>query len=269
MSTVLRTLINIGLSAAMLIHGVVSDAETLPTKGGIDSRIRTAMYRPNEVYRLYGFVGYAIELVFEEGEVFAGNGGGDLDGIAFGAHRNHLVLKPKAMNVGTNFVIYTDRRAYRFEYSVSSRKPNLLTDEVIYTVRFIYPPKNSNAEHTDYAFAQAGSTRAHNYDYWYCGASSIKPIAASDDGVHTRLTFSAKAELPVIFIANEDGSESLLNFNVEEGDVIIHRVAARFILRRGKVTGCVVNKGFAGSGERLNSGTVAPDVWRDRKEGSP
>ena len=29
---------------------------------------------------------------------------------------------------------------------------------------------------------------------------------------------------------------------------------ARFILRRGKLTGCVVNKGFAGGGERLESG---------------
>ena len=83
------------------------------------------------------------------------------------------------------------------------------------------------------------------------------------------MTFAPKRELPALFVKNDDGSESLLNFSVEEGDVIIHRVAARFLVRRGKLTGCIVNKGFAGSGERLESGTVAPDVIRDRKEVRP
>ena len=46
-----------------------------------------------------------------------------------------------------------------------------------------------------------------------------------------------------MFVRNEDGTESLLNFSMDEGDVVIHRVAARFILRRGQLTGCVVNKG--------------------------
>ena len=108
-----------------------------------------------------------------------------------------------------------------------------------------------------------------NVDYWFCGNNTIKPIAASDDGVHTRLTFAAKAELPAIFVSNDDGSESLLNFNMDAGDVVIHRVAARFIVRRGRLTGCIVNKGFAGSGERLESGTIAPEVTRERKEISP
>jgi type IV secretion system protein VirB9 len=42
----------------------------------------------------------------------------------------------------------------------------------------------------------------------------------------------------------------------------VHRVARRFVLRRGKLTGCIVNQGFTGSGARLDSGTVTPDVER-------
>jgi type IV secretion system protein VirB9 len=94
-------------------------------------------------------------------------------------------------------------------------------------------------------------------------------VAASDDGVHTRLRFGARAELPAIFVKNEDDSESLLNFSVQDGDVILHRVARQFVLRRGGLTGCIVNKGFVGGGERLESGTIAPDVKRERKETSP
>jgi type IV secretion system protein VirB9 len=95
------------------------------------------------------------------------------------------------------------------------------------------------------------------------------PVSASDDGVHTRLRFAANADLPAIFVRNEDGSESLLNFNMDAGDVIVHRVAQRFIVRRGKLTGCIVNRGYAGGGARLDSGTVTPEVERRVQGGVP
>jgi hypothetical protein len=43
-------------------------------------------------------------------------------------------------------------------------------------------------------------------------------------------------------------------------------VASKFILRRGALTACIVNKGYRGSGERLPSGTVATGVERERRE---
>ena len=251
-------------------------AESLPVRGTVDPRIRTATYNAEQVYRLYGFVGYAIELIFEDGESFAGEAGGDLGGITFGWHTNHLILKPKAANVGTNLVIYTNRRAYRIQYSASDAPPDPLTDEVMYAVRFLYPAPPgaahagvSLAEQVQRDFARSSAARPRNVDYWYCGSSAIKPTAASDDGVQTRLTFGAREELPGIFLSNADGSESLVNFSIEGADVVIHRVAARFILRRGKLTGCIVNKAFSGGGERLKSGTIAPTVERESRGGAP
>src|SRR3989442_15917942 len=94
-----------------------SVAETLPTKGRVDGRIRTALYSSEEVYRLIGFVGYDIELIFEPGEHFAGKGGGDLEAVTIEAYENQVHIKPRAAIVATNLVIYTDRRAYRFDYS--------------------------------------------------------------------------------------------------------------------------------------------------------
>lgn len=252
----------------------VARAESIPVPGTIDPRVRIANYSAEEVYRLQGFVGYGIELIFEEGERFTGQAGGDLEAITFGAHEHQLMLKPRAANVGTNFVIYTNRRAYRFDYAVSVEPPDPLSDEVIYAVRFIYPLALEKsgptvAEQVDAELARARAARVRNYDYWFCGHSAVKPISTSDDGVHTRVMFGPKAELPALFVRNADGTESLLNFSVENGEVIIHRVAAEFILRRGRLTGCIVNKGFVGVGERLDSGTVAPEVRRERKEVTP
>jgi len=245
----------------LIAMSIVSRAETLPSPGLLDARIRAAPYSADQVYVLKGFVGYQTDLEFETGETFVGLGAGDIDGLSFVAEENHLFLKPKAAKVGTNLTILTSRHTYQIDYSARAALPDA-SEPVTYVLRFTYPPSpKASGEASDRALA-AESKRVRNIDYWYCGEPSLQPIAASDDGVHTRLTFAAKAEQPAIFVLNEDGSESLLNFSMDEGDVIVHRVARRLILRRGQLAGCVVNKGFAGSGERLKSHTVSEEVER-------
>lgn len=258
----------IGVLGLMSLAGP-SNADSLPRRGDTDPRIRTAMYDADEVYRLSGFVGYHVDLEFESDESFVGISAGDPEALTYSAHDNVLTLRPKAPTAQMNLTVTTTKRRYYFDYTIYSRVPNRFGDEVMYAVRFEYPPAAENAltpaEQVERDLAAARSARGRNVDYWFCGSRSIKPVAASDDGVHTRLRFGARGELPAIFVRNDDGSESLLNFSIDDGDVVIHRVAARFILRRGKLTGCVVNKGFAGGGDRLESGTIAPAVTRERK----
>jgi type IV secretion system protein VirB9 len=110
---------------------------------------------------------------------------------------------------------------------------------------------------------------ATNRDYWYCGPSALKPLEVEDDGVHTRLRFDPRTELPALFVRDEDGSEALLNFNVEHGDVIVHRIARQFVLRRGGLVGCVVNRGFPASARGVASGTVAPTIERATRAAAP
>ena len=247
----------------------LSHADSLPRRGETDPRIRTATYSADEVYRLSGFVGYHVDLEFAPDESFVGISAGDPEALTYSAHDNVLTLRPKAATAQMNLTVTTTKRRYYFDYAIYSRVPNRFGDEVMYAVRFVYPPAPQNsltpAEQVERDLAAARAARGRNVDYWFCGSRSIKPVAASDDGVHTRLRFGARGELPAIFVRNHDGSESLLNFSIDEGDVVIHRVAARFILRRGKLTGCVVNKGFAGGGDRLESGTITPSVTRERK----
>jgi len=243
-------------------------AETTPAPGLKDSRIRVARYSSDEVYRLSGFVGYQTDLEFEPGESFVGLGAGDIEGISFVAQGNHLFLKPRAAKVGTNLTIVTSRRTYQVDYSAGPARPDA-TQDVIYVLRFTYPPAAGDSGASANRVLNAAAMRSRNFDYWYCGDPTLQPSAASDDGVHTRLRFPAKAEQPAIFILNEDGSESLLNFSMDEGDVILHRVARRLILRRGHLAGCVVNKAFTGSGERLKSNTVSQEVERTTQGARP
>lgn len=144
----------------------------------------------------------------------------------------------------------------------------------MYAVQFVYPMAYATPKPAvDDALAKAiqalesgGRDRQQNTDYWFCGSTALKPTGASDDGVHTRLRFGSRGEVPAVFVRNEDGTESLLNFSMAAGEMVIHRVAPKFILRRGALTACVVNKGYRGSGERLPSGTVATGVERERRQ---
>lgn len=250
-------------------------AEALPLEGRLDPRIRMAPYSADQVYRLYGYIGYEIDLEFAPGEKFLGLGAGDIEGISFVAEGNHLFLKPKARVVDTNLTILTNLREYQIEYTASAQKPSADAEDVMYAVRFKYPPARSRSLIQAQAAAvqrdlkQASSERARNYDYWYCGSPSLKPVAAWDDGVLTHLRFGGKAEQPAIFVRNDDGSESLLNFSMREGDVVIQRVVHRLILRRGTLAGCVVNRGYSGSGDRLPTHTISPEVKRETVGAGP
>jgi len=248
--------------ATAFVGALPARAASLP-----DPRIRVVSYRADTIYRLRGYVGYQIDITFAPGERFAGLGVGDSKGITFATDGNHLFLKPRAAHVATNLTVLTDRRTYLFDYEVDPAPPDPSGADVIYALRFEYlaaPVRAGSLERqrveADLAAAQSG--RGRNYDYWYCGVPSLKPIAAWDDGVQTTLVFGAHTELPAVFALNDDGSESLVNFAVQGGGIVVQRVVRRLIVRRGKLAGCIVDRAYVGGGERLSSGTIAPNVQR-------
>ncbi len=98
-------------------------AEVLPARGIVDSRVRTAPYDSEQVYRVRGFVGYQIDFEFEAGETFVGLGSGDMEGLSYFGQDNHLFLKPKAAKVATNLTVLTNRRRYQIDYTALPRRP--------------------------------------------------------------------------------------------------------------------------------------------------
>jgi type IV secretion system protein VirB9 len=247
--------------------GVFCSAES----GTVDARIRVLIYAQDEVYRLKGYAGYQIDLEFESGETFVGLGTGDMDSLTFAAQDNHLFLKPRAGGVDTNLTVLTTRRTYHFDYAASERRPDPAFGDVIYVLRFIYPPQRSDraAAAVERELTRAVENRGHNVSYAYRGSPQLKPTSAWDDGVQTRLRFDSHEELPAVFIRNDDGSESLLNFTVDAGELVVHRIARQLSVRRGRLEGCIFNEGYSGSGQRLESGTVAPAVERVTRELPP
>lgn len=255
-----------------------ASAELVPSRGLVDSRVRVVAYNAEQVIRLRGYVGYQIHLQFAEGEQFVSIAAGDNKALDVGSEGNNFVLKPVAERIATNITLITTKRVYQFDYSSTTRKPDPARDDVIYSLRFIYPEEEAKKaaevlerQRTEAKMKLAANTpgpeRVKNMNYWGCGSTAIRPQRAYDDGVQTRLLFGARSEFPAMYVKNDDESESLLNFTVEPatGEVVIHRVARRLILRRGLLVSCLENRSFDGGGSRLDTGTLVPGVERRTK----
>ncbi len=138
-------------------------------------------YSSEEVYRLYGFVGYQIDLQFEPGESFVGLGAGDIEGVSFVAEANHLFLKPKVRE-GRHEPHGADEQAplpVRLCRRAASR-PDPLIDEVILLgavpsiPRSRRPRQLSGASSAQERLAKRCAQKARNIDYWFCGNPAVK-----------------------------------------------------------------------------------------------
>ncbi len=239
------------------------------SRGHHDLRIRYVRYEADHVYRVRGYVGYEIDLQFAPGERFEGLGVGEAKAIKVAAAANHLFIKPVAAHVSTDMTVLTNRRTYVFNYRVRPTPAGPARPAIVYAVRFEYPHASRRRTvaqlrrmRVDRDLYRAEHAPPRNEDYWYCGPPALKPQAAWDDGAETHLIFPSREQLPAVFVRNADGSESLVNFDMRGDQMVIHRIARRFVLKRGGLTGCIVNKAFAGSARRLASGTLSPQVWR-------
>ncbi|RYF54808.1 MAG: conjugal transfer protein TrbG [Comamonadaceae bacterium] len=270
------------LGAAVLLIGtaltnpLVTAVGSVAPAGEVDARVRTLDYNPEAVVTLQAYVGYQIHLQFADGEEFVNLGSGDNAAFDVGAERNHLFIKPREARASTNLTVLTNRRAYHFDYTVTANAPRgAAARRMVYSIRFTYPNDDALALAAEAerlrAEAQIKEAPAgpHNTDYWFCGSESLRPKSAYDDGVQTRLRFAVRSEFPAMFVRNDDGSESLLNFHVQDDEIVIHRVARRLVLRRGDLVGCVVNKAFTGGSAKRPTNTNVPGLERTTAGDTP
>lgn len=257
------------LIALLGVAAAAAHAEVVPRSGDGDARLRSLTYDPKQVIRLQGYVGYQIDLEFAPGEHFVNLAAGDTAAIDVGAIEHHLMIKPRAPLTGTNITIFTNRRVYHLQYRATRSAPNAATEEVIYAVRFIYPQdtvESATANAFGTEFEHSVYARPRNLRYDYCGPRTLRPVSVYDDGVQTHLTFPPRADIPAIFVSDAAGAESLANFHVESESVVVHQIAPRFVLRRGRLVACLVNRGFDGGGAALDTRTLAPGVVRKVRE---
>lgn len=278
-------LTNLKLLSAVLLSLNLSQAyaEVLPMASEKNSHIQTINYDEN-IFKFYSAIGIVTTIEFDQNEVIKDFAMGDREAWNASFNGNLLVIKPKDKRGSTNLTVYTSKRKYLFWVEMLSKNnknvPYLLkvkspsqqiiagstkTPEMIAEEEAAAKIKarNDELEKIKSDLKNAKNEGKINKDYWIVGTTELEPVAAEDNGVHTRLTFSAAKPLPVAFIIENDGTESIVDSHMDGDTMVLHRVADKIILRRGNMVAGITNRNVNRVGMSSPTGTVSDKVQRN------
>ena len=243
-----------------------------------DTRIKTYVYNPNEIYQIKFMTNYQSILELQQGE--------DVRIITFGNPAgwatprlidNQLFMKATEPGVKTNMIIITDRRKYFFEIMSSDEDSDSVSDaQITQYLQFFYPdlksidipPKTSKVSLNENAMALATGRAIQQYEkrdtdmvanvgeintkYTYSGdGKGITPVMAFDNGKKTFFRFpNNNAVIPVISSIDNKGNEIPMRARVSGEYIYVDGVEDQFTLRKGPELICVFNEEYGSSGNR-------------------
>ena len=224
-----------------------------------DTRLVTHRYNGDEVVRIEGRAGVQATIAFADDEHIENVAIGDAGSwqVSPNKRANLLFVKPLTARARTNLTVVTDRHSYYFDLVAS------LGGNALYVLRFTYPdaPKAATAQPAgtggiNETEAEALSTSpvpvpapadpaTLNFAWRAKGDSKLIPARVYDDGAFTFLAWAAGTPIPAFLERNDKGEEGPVNFAVRGDVIVIDGVPATIVLRSGKNSATLENKGTA------------------------
>ena len=262
------------LVAALLILSLSNKAFSQNLPLTTDSRIRTLVYNPNEVYELKFFYGYQSFIEFGEDE--------EIEMISIGegfAWRltpvgKRLFIRALEIAAHTNMIITTNHRIYHFDIR-SGEYDGRADEELVYTVRFFYPqisqvvplppqinvpnqiirqnysdPKivtpslsNVSQQNNPQSMPKSQKLSDLNFDFTFAGEDNqVIPVKVYSNESQTMMEFMDNNKIiPEIAMIDENNNERKLKYVVKNGVVVLPAVAKQFTLRINNSLVCVFN----------------------------
>ena len=226
-----------------------------------DSRIKTFVYNPNEVFTLTTHYGYQGNIEFGERETIETVSVGDRVAWQIIPAGRRLFLRAQEENARTNMTVVTNLRAYQFDLLSSSADAVFGSEELVYVVRFYYPeesvgmtpasflPPPAAVAPTVQQIATLPVTSAplaiaapppspapadptgYNFRYTFSGPAASAPVKIYDDGRSTYFKFRGSTA-PRFAVISAQGEELPLNARMVEPNIYkVDAIAPRFSLR--------------------------------------
>lgn len=246
-----------------------SFAASTPTGFSVDERVKNVVYNENDVISLTGYYGYQTTIRFANYEKIQNISIGDSVAWQVVPNKvgNILFVKPVEERATTNMTVITDRRIYNFELT-SGQAHSPKDGRITYMLKFSYPQDSildfTSDETGTQSFVPAsnrpfapssisptgrissvGAPRDLNFDYSYKGEDNLAPSTVFDNGEFTFFKFSNQTDLPAIFEVDQDRNESVVNYHLENGYVVVESLGRQFTLRHGDEEACVFNDNFS------------------------
>ena len=175
-----------------------------------DSRIKTFIYNPNEIFKVVVHYNYQTSIEFGKDEEIKTISSGNNYVWQLTPMGNRLFIRPLEDNILTNMTIITNERVYQFEIQ-SKPYSNSTDNELVYVVRFFYPtteekgvmPEVEKVQNRDGIF----EIKPYNFNYDMIGPVKFLPTKVFDDGVKTYLYYNKDIRLtrPSIKIVKNEG----------------------------------------------------------------
>lgn len=265
----------------IILLTVISSPLFAQTPITTDSRIRTLVYNPNEVYELKFFYNYQSFIEFSGDEEIEMISIGEAFAWRLTPAGKRLFIRPLEIAAHTNMTIITNKRTYHFDIR-SDEYSGKADEDLVYTIRFFYPqigqplpippqlavpniaPRISNQPIPKLRIEEIVRTSTPqarvdeplpsiiernpegaelNFDYRVAGKSDdIMPLKVYDDGAETHLQFANdNLVIPTISMVDSSGSEIPLTYVVRDRYVVIPTISRQFTLRLSDGLLCIFN----------------------------
>ncbi len=257
----------------IFVANQASFAQTNPIT--TDSRIRTLVYNPNEVYELKFYYGYQSFIEFAEDEEIEMISIGEAFAWRLTPAGKRLFIRPLEIAGHTNMTIISNKRTYHFDIR-SGEYDGKADEELVYTIRFFYPqigqplpippaltipnpappprgldrtiiktpfPGANTAENLSNLIARNPEAGELNFDFSLAGKSdNIMPLKVYDDGKDTFFQFpSENLIIPTVSLVDNRGNEQSLTYIIRDGFVVVPTTGKQFTLRLADGLLCVYN----------------------------
>jgi type IV secretion system protein VirB9 len=254
-------------------------AEKFPQDGIADARVKVIAYHDNDVYKLKGHYGFTTIIEFGQHERIETISLGDSAAwqVSKLNRSNMLLIKPLEQNADTNMNVLTNQHIYTFQLAAEkASSPD--ADDLIFRLRFTYPDDrdagitNYNSASEPSASSSSGpelTAKNLNFNYSYSGAKALQPERVFDDGKFTYFQFKTLDATPAVFLVDEKGNESLINFTTEGPYLVVERTGRQFTLRDGDIATCIFNEAYVRPTGKQGSptplGTIKPKKTAHKK----
>lgn len=239
--------------AALLATAIAvgsAQAATTPHAGGADPRVKYVNYHERDVTTVAANYGYSTVIEFGKDETIKNIGIGDSEAWLIEPVGNLLFVKPLEPNPHTNMTVVTNKRLYDFD--LDAKDSHGSRNNLTYRIQFQYPAERmaelANIGQGSMAGTKLVSGSASpadwNFGYTYSGDKNLRPKQAFDDGNFTYFHFADNARTPAIFVVDDRGNESLVNYHKEGDYIVVERLGRRFTLRDGEDVTCIFNESF-------------------------
>jgi type IV secretion system protein VirB9 len=221
----------------LLGGGVVEFAKAQNQPVVSDSRVKTFVYNPNDVYSLLTHHGYQAHLEFSPKESIQTISLGDKTAWQIIASGRRLFVRPLVGGARTNLTVITNLRSYLFD--IQSTKGDLpRREDLVYLVRFYYPDEYINRSATSgdlpaiypdqmqSVSSPQNQLPALNFEYSFSGEPANAPVKVFDDGASTYFKFKSAAKISVV---SKDGQKIPVKYSpTSDGFMKVQTLSDRF-----------------------------------------